>query len=380
MTRYQDAIATLSTAVARRGIHYSLDRLTAPLEKLGNPQLRLPPCIHVAGTNGKGSTTAMIQSALTQLGYQVGTYTSPHILSYCERISWNSTPIDEAGFSTLFDQVWPVATAHDLSEFETLTIMGLLYFTDRQPDFVVIETGLGGRLDATNVISPAASVITPIGLDHQDILGSTLTDIAKEKAGIIKPGVPAFSAIQDPSIRPIFLNATQVPPWKTLPAGMRLTGDYQRQNAALAEAVVSYLCPNESIDAIQKGIKSAQIWGRWTQYQMGAQRIIVDGAHNAHGIRAMRHTIERDWAQTPVTCWMGMLTTKNLSESLVELPKSITQSYTYCPDVTRWHSLPGHLWNDVDTMPPVDTPLLLITGSLYFIATVRPLFDTLTPL
>lgn len=186
-------IDLLSQKVFRRGIKYDLTNMQKALSELRHPEKGLPNPIHVAGTNGKGSTVGMLSKSLMDNGARVGSFTSPHIRSYCERICINQTPISQDRFDQYFNQVMAIDVYDELTEFEVLTLMALLVFKDSQPDYTCIEVGLGGRLDATNIISPILSIITKIGWDHADILGSTLSEIASEKAGIIKPNVPVLT-------------------------------------------------------------------------------------------------------------------------------------------------------------------------------------------
>lgn len=389
MSHFSDAIETLKLASIRRGVHYSLDRFVTPLDRLGNPHLMLPPVIHVAGTNGKGSTTTFIAAALRAHGYSVGTYTSPHIRCYRERICIDGQPISEDMFLECFHRVVVEMPIAQWSEFELLTLLSFLYFNLNRPDFIIYETGLGGRLDATNVVRPIASVITPIGMDHSDILGATIDAIASEKAGIIKPGIPVFTAQQTSEVAEILMSvATQnntvmtvVEPWNNIPDRYRMSAKYQRQNAALADSVVRWALGGRYDSSVaQSGMAGAQIWGRFNQWRLGRQLITVDGAHNIHGFIALKNE-----EITPDTVWLGMLTTKSAADCVRQLPQTVSCLTIFCPDPDRWHSInyfqsiwkgTVNLWNDVTRMPSFGNELL-ITGSLYFIAALKPYFDTL---
>ena len=168
---------------------YTLEKIQKVYERLGKPDKNYK-VVHVAGTNGKGSVATKVSQALIYNGYNVGTFTSPHISSFCERISVNNKHILYNEVEILLEQILEAAGNIKLSFFEVITLMALLYFEEKRVDYAVVEVGLGGRLDATNIIRPAVSVITSIGMDHVDILGNSLSSIAKEKAGIIKEGVP----------------------------------------------------------------------------------------------------------------------------------------------------------------------------------------------
>jgi dihydrofolate synthase / folylpolyglutamate synthase len=176
--------------------NFNLERMHALLARLGNPHQQYP-ILHVAGTKGKGSTSALCASALSAAGYKTGLYTSPHLQDYVERIQINGEPVSHAGLVELVELVKPhVAAIPQLTTFEITTALGFLYFARQKVDAAVIEVGLGGRLDATNVVTPRVSVITSLSYDHMAVLGNTLTLIAGEKAGIIKPGIPVVSAPQ----------------------------------------------------------------------------------------------------------------------------------------------------------------------------------------
>ena len=190
---------------------FDLGRMEAFLDRLGNPQ-RASKTIHIAGTKGKGSTAALCDAALRAAGYRTGFYSSPHLHSFRERIRINSKPISEAGFSRLVEQLWSAqewigqhTELGNITLFEFMTGMAFQCFADNQSDFQVIEVGLGGRLDATNVLDSDVCVITPISRDHTAILGDSIAEIASEKAGIIKPGRPVVIAPQVPEARNVIL-------------------------------------------------------------------------------------------------------------------------------------------------------------------------------
>ncbi|NDD67635.1 hypothetical protein EBZ35_08345, partial [bacterium] len=373
MNTYSEAILRLQQAVARRGIHYSLDRLDAPLAELNTPHKALPPTVHVAGTNGKGSTSAFLSAALRHCGLTVGTYTSPHVTSYCERIAIDGTPISESDFCRYLSKIMAIGSAEQSSEFELLTLLSFCYFSDRRPDVVIVETGLGGRLDATNVIMPILSILTPIGLDHQDILGHDIRLIAAEKAGIIKPNIPVISAIQPPRAETVIIAAatanrsplTVVAPWDSLPPDFQLTASYQRQNAAVADAAARHVLNRlgRADDHVMAGLAQATLWGRFTQYRINNHVVTIDGAHNAHGLSALFATLP-----APRAVWMGMLKTKSLSDALAKLPPSVTTLYVYCPDPDRWHApedfqalltSPVSPHSDVTQLPHITDDLLI---------------------
>lgn len=192
---YEQALAYIHSR-NQFGIKLGLDRMRALLDLLGAPHLKYP-VVHLAGTNGKGSTTALVGAVLKTAGYKVGTFTSPHLSSYCERLSINGTPVPPERLATLVSTIRPIVEEAALdpsighpTEFEFGTLLALKYFAEEEVDLGLIEVGMGGRLDATNVLTPLVAGITHIALDHQEYLGPDLVSIAREKAGIIKPGIP----------------------------------------------------------------------------------------------------------------------------------------------------------------------------------------------
>ena len=288
----------LQNRVTAQGIHYSLENVHDSLIQWGNPHLNLPPIIHIAGTNGKGSVVAFIESALLSLGYTTGTYTSPHLISYCERYRLNGIPISESELSHYYDKVKHLQTA---TEFELLTLMAWHYFKDKQPDYLIIETGLGGRLDATNVITPILSIITRIGLDHQAILGDTIPKIAAEKAGIIKPKIPIITGIQKPeALQIIKKEAMQknspliiASPVTEIPTHYTLQGHFQKENLSIAKAAITHLFGQEKLKEAEAGFAAATNWGRYTTITPNqTHTVIFDAGHNEDGIIATLETIK----------------------------------------------------------------------------------------
>ncbi|MGA2297386.1 MAG: folylpolyglutamate synthase/dihydrofolate synthase family protein [FCB group bacterium] len=195
-------------SLQRFGIKPGLERTIRLLEAYGNPHLNFPS-IHVAGTNGKGSVCSMVASILTEAGYKVGLYTSPHIIDFNERIRINGKTITDDELISLTNELMPVSDKLGCTFFEITTAMAFKYFSDKKIDISVIETGMGGRFDSTNVLNPIISAITPIGLDHQEYLGNTLEEIAFEKAGIIKVGVPVIIGDDNKKIEHIFLKKAE---------------------------------------------------------------------------------------------------------------------------------------------------------------------------
>lgn len=320
----------------RFGVHLGLERILLLLENLGNPQQKVP-IIHVAGTNGKGSVCAYLSSTLTAAGYKVGRYTSPHLVNWTERICINGLPIAEENLIDLLEiiqQKIPENEADTPTQFEVITAAAWLHFAQEKVDIAVIEVGLGGRLDATNVVSnPLVSVITSLSLEHWQILGPTLRDIAREKAGVLKPYRPAVIGVLPTEVTVLirtYLESLQCPArwvspakkivkenqqwarYQTLEYPLPLFGDVQLLNSAIAIAAIQCLRDQGweiSNLAIQEGMGKTRWAGRlqWTSWQ--GKQILVDGAHNTAAAEALRQYVNS--LGKPVHWVMGMLSTKD---------------------------------------------------------------------
>ena len=291
---YDEAIK-LITSKSNFYIDLSLDRITAALEKLDNPEESLK-FIHVAGTNGKGSVCTMLDSVLREAGYRTGLYTSPHIWEYTERIKVDGVEISREDFAKYAEKI--VNLGIHLTEFEILTVIMFLYFRDKKVDIAILETGLGGRFDATNVIRQnLCSIITHIDLDHTERLGNTKDKIAFEKAGIIKPHCPVitsegYEAIRDkadetdsmfilasPYVNPEFIQA------------LALRGNHQVENLALVITAINYLFKNIDDNTIIEGLRKVK---NPCRFQFVEERnLIIDASHNPNGIQALRDNL--DW-------------------------------------------------------------------------------------
>ena len=290
------------------GAKFGLENTFKLAALAGNPQQSLR-FIHVAGPNGKGSTCAMLESIYRAAGLRVGLFTSPHLVSFRERIQVNRELIAETDVVRLLAELRPLLQQfpadHHPTFFEVLAVMALQFFARQQCDLVIWETGLGGRLDATNIVTPMASVITNIALDHQPWLGDTLAKIAAEKAGIIKPGVPVFTADDGAEALAVMHRVAQDkyapfqrvgPPIQSNPYPTSLLGDHQQRNAALALAVVAGLQPQIPVPApaISTGLASVRWAGRLQLIQRpDGRKILLDGAHNAAGAAVLRAALEK---------------------------------------------------------------------------------------
>jgi dihydrofolate synthase/folylpolyglutamate synthase len=345
-----DAILARLTALHPKLIDLSLGRIEALLEKLGSPHKRLPPVIHVAGTNGKGSTCAFLRAMLEAEGKRVHVYASPHLVRFHERIRLGGKLIDEDELAALLEECEDRNAGAPITFFEITTAAAMLAFTRHKADALILEVGLGGRFDATNVIArPAATVITPVDLDHQSYLGTTIAEIAGEKAGIIKPGVPCIVGPQSDDARDVIerrASALGAPLWiwgqdfmaheehrrmvyqdesglMDLPMP-RLPGAHQIVNAAVAIATLRRQQALRVSDrSMEDGLMTVEWPARMQRLTRGPlvaaapadAELWLDGAHNPHGARALAHALADLEERTPRPLYLvcGMLQTKEAS-------------------------------------------------------------------
>lgn len=333
------------------GIRPGMARIEKMMEMLGHPHRRLK-FIHVAGTNGKGSTCAFLTRVLLQSGYTVGTYTSPYITKFTNRFQYNGEDIPEETLLMLANRLYPIVEEIAATElgsptmFEVSTALAILYYAEEcVPDIVVWETGLGGRLDVTNIVYPVVSVITNIGMDHTDILGDTVEQIAFEKAGIIKPGVPVVSCVQQPEAIEVLRKKAEECRTTLYLAGEKFTFEYtgdhgshqsfhfngpfreydieigmkgecQIANAAGAlmalEVLRQYMAFVMEEEDMLKGFRDTVWAGRMEEISSNsAPRIVLDGAHNPEGAESLRKSIERHYPHKRLNLMMGMLANKH---------------------------------------------------------------------
>ncbi|HVF72427.1 MAG TPA: folylpolyglutamate synthase/dihydrofolate synthase family protein [Chthoniobacterales bacterium] len=393
---YQEALAWLY-GTQRFGIKLGLENTQRLLRELDVPGAN--QCIiHVAGTNGKGSVCAMIDSICRADGYRTGLFTSPHLVSYRERIRVDGAKIEEhetaRGLTTIRNAVasWDPHPTF----FEITTALALDHFRKWDCELIVLETGLGGRLDATNAVTPEVSVITPIGYDHQKWLGNTLEEIAGEKAGIIKPRVPVVSAAQLPEAengirkRAEECGAPLTFSTESYTAGeIALPGAHQKQNAALAIAALSAGEIEVSPDAIARGLVNVQ-WP--ARFQRWDERTVIDGAHNAAGAEVLAKTWREQFGDQRATVILAVLRDKDIA-SIVTALASIAARFIL-PAIRSERAVPpaelvSHLMAITPSLPYSVSPAvsdalsaaragsdpILITGSLHFageaLATLR---------
>ena len=314
---------------------FHLERVRMLAERLGDVD-KAAPAVHVAGTKGKGSTCALITSILTQAGYKVGLFTSPHLHSVCERIRVGLEPISTTDYAALIGQIWPAVEAvgrdgeyGGVTFFEMLTGLAMAHFRNVGADFQVLEVGMGGRLDSTNIVTPEVSVITSISLDHVNVLGDTIEKIASAKAGIIKDGVPCVVGPQAErdamrvferttrELRAELISVSDRFSWeivgsdvhgqrirlsgdgRTYDLWIPLLGDYQAENVATAVATAEVLVEKGydiPTEAIVAGVREVSWAGRFEVFNIDGKTIVADGAHNPYSIRRLVENL-RDYVQ-----------------------------------------------------------------------------------
>ncbi len=314
---------------------------------IGNPENYLK-CIHVAGTNGKGSTSHLLASVLQEAGYKVGLYTSPHLKDYRERITINGIPISEDYVCDFINKNKAFFEANELSFFEMSVGLAFEYFVEQKTDINIIEVGMGGRLDSTNIITPLVSIITNIGLDHTQFLGNTLELIAFEKAGIIKQNIPVVIGEYISETKPVFMAKSHETHSEiyfasdliaaTYPSA--LLGDYQIQNKKTVLQTLKVLQDKKLLSVsetdIKNGflnvIKNTGLQGRWQQLGENPT-VICDTAHNAHGLKIVINQLKKEkYDQLHIV--LGLVNDKNLTEILPLFPKNAI--YYFCkPDISR---------------------------------------------
>lgn len=352
-TSYIDAVEWINSLIAF-GIRPGLERIERMMECFGNPHRKLK-FIHVAGTNGKGSSCAFLSSTLKQCGYDVGMFTSPYITKFTNRFQFNGEDIPEETLLSLANRIAPVAKEIAASElgsptmFEVSTALAILYFAEVcYPDVVVWETGLGGRMDVTNLVTPIVSLITNVGMDHTDVLGDSLEEIAKEKAGIIKPGVPIVSCASQSSVIAVLREAAKEKgstlyllgeqfhyergglsgrtqsiqfkgPFRAIDLELSMLGRHQCTNAAGAMMVLEILRQYMAFvledEQVLAGFQDAFWAGRLEQVS-NEPRIVLDGAHNPEGAEALARSLPEAFSYRKLNLMMGMLANKHHREYL----------------------------------------------------------------
>jgi dihydrofolate synthase / folylpolyglutamate synthase len=417
---YQESVDYLFS-LQKFGIKFGLNSTAQILNKLGNPHHRLR-CIHIAGTNGKGSTAAMLSSILKQHGQRVGLYTSPHLVRFTERFRINDEEVSPGRILEIFHRIRTLLGGGDPPTFfEMVTAMAFQYFAEEGVDWAVIEVGMGGRLDATNVITPEVSIITNVTFDHEEHLGNTLGAIAREKAGIIKARTPVLTATRHALVQAILKAAClrlQAPLYRlgkdfsvkrAGPASIRydgfknrfgplelnLPGAHQLHNAALALAALELLETQGAIEidpgAVQAGLKQVR-WPARLEVLQEAPLMLLDGAHNPQGADCLRDALRQSYPHRRIHLVLGVMADKNIRgifqrllplaetaiftqpryiraappEHLRKLARPYIQKHYVIPDVASAIQQAQSLADPND--------VICITGSLYFAGEVKELF------
>jgi len=406
------------------GVRLGLERIQHLVNELGNPHHGMK-IIHVAGTNGKGSVCKLIGSILQEGGYSVGVYLSPHLQRFSERMTINNKEISEEEVASLITIIKPIVDKMVKEEntptfFEIVTAMAFQYFHDKNVDFAVIEVGLGGRYDATNVVNPMITVITNVSLEHERILGKQIKDIAGEKAGIIKKDVPVITAATGDALVVIgkkaadsnaALEIIDSKRWKRVHGSMAgqeflikgsltehhvntpLLGQHQGENITLAIATIEQLQMNGMYltdEAIIKGIEKAMNPGRMEI--VGTEpTILLDGAHNVAGIKLLKKTLEEDFVYERLILILGTLSDKNVQEML-DIITHIADSIIVTKSHNKRACNPSKLKEMIDKKEAVvkdelsdaidyakkvakKQDLICIAGSLFTVGEAKDYFD-----
>lgn len=405
--------------IKRFGSRLDLSRITKVLEKLGNPHLSFKT-IHVGGTNGKGSTSNYLTNILMSAGYKVGLFTSPYVVDFNERIKINQINISDDNlikYTNVLHDVSLEMQSEDedniVTFFEVLTAIAFLYYKDEAVDYAVVEVGLGGLLDATNVIVPEVSVITNVSYDHMKQLGDTLDSIAYNKLGIVKEGVPLVTGIHIPSLfylidetvankhtyvkycdfsmaKDIVLNETTQFSYLNHTYELSLPGKYQVNNAIIAIEAIKVLCELNQIridyKAIYHGLKITKWPGR---FEIFNHQIILDGAHNIGGINALKDSVEAIYPNKRIICLFSVMKDKQHKLMIETLDSFCSELYFTEFDYSRradaedlyfestlykksFHHDHQAIFKELSSHLEEDE-ILLVTGSLYFISEIRKL-------
>ena len=415
---YLDRHVNFEKAAARHKAP-TLDRMVRLCTLLGDPQTAYP-VVHVTGTNGKGSTVRMVSALLAAQGLSVGTYTSPHLERINERFVWDAAPIDDAALADLLHDI-EMYEAHlgaELTHFEVLTAAALRWFADIAVDVAVVEVGLGGRWDSTNVVDGSVAVVTNVGLDHVEVIGPTTVEIAQEKAGIIKPGSRVVLGETDPLLDPIFAAAPSAGLWRRdvdfgairnvvavggrlldlkTPYGVSddvflpLRGAHQGDNSACALAAAEAFFDRQiDLSVVRRAFVDLQVPGRFEVVRR-APLVVLDGAHNPDGARALASTLADDFAgRAPNVLVVGLTQGRDPREMLSLMGAPGARQVVACaPHHPR--ALPAsevaaaarQLGVDASEAPTVeaaiaqameavsDDEFVLISGSLYLVGEAR---------
>ncbi|SMB92123.1 dihydrofolate synthase / folylpolyglutamate synthase [Desulfonispora thiosulfatigenes DSM 11270] len=422
--KYDEALEFLQGS-GKFGINLGLNRVSELLENLDNPHEKIK-IIHIAGTNGKGSVTAMLNSILSQAGLKVGVYTSPHLHSYTERIKINNSFISEEDFALEMVELKGILpkiikkTNDNPTEFEILTAVALNYFYKQKVDIAIVEVGMGGRLDSTNVVNPIMSIITPIGKDHENFLGDTYEKISLEKAGIFKKDTPVVIGKQREECKNVliseakkkdcpvyFVDKVKVKELLYTELGQKLEvisenftneiflsllGDHQRENMKIVLTAIKLLSDQGlliSKDNIKIGLKNVKWPGR-LELIIGKRKFVFDGAHNPQGAQALRDSLPKYFKYDNLIIILGILEDKDqerILEQIIPLAKTfiVTKPANFRTD--NWQNVAQIIKRKSSAQVIIEEQvesainkaneltnkgdLICITGSLYLIGEAR---------
>lgn len=386
-------------------MRFGLDRVVRGLLALGRPDKAFAT-LHVAGTNGKGSTCAMAAEALRTAGHRVGLYTSPHLIRFEERIQVDGVPISAGELASAVREVRRACPWHETNEpeecltyFEFATLLGFLHFAQTRCDVAVVETGLGGRLDATNAIAPTVTAIARIGLDHTALLGGTVEEIAFEKAGILKAGVPAVvHAVQPAGALDVLRREArkrgalfEVAP-SDVEGEVSLPGPHQRANAGLAKAALLAL-DRSGVAVPKSAITAGLARTRWPGRLEMLNGVLLDGAHNGQGALALAEALEALHPGRPVELVLGVLADKDLEAMVAVLAPVVRSAHAVAPATPRARSaeevaavarkagLPADAHKDLPsalehaTAKAKEGGLVCVAGSLYLVGEAREMLS-----
>jgi dihydrofolate synthase/folylpolyglutamate synthase len=416
---------TLNRIYNLRGgvIDLRLDRMYQALSLFDHPEKKFPS-FHIAGTNGKGSTAAMLHSILHLAGYRVALYTSPHLVSFTERIRVGDEEITPGEVVALANEVWDrIFPANvSLTFFEFVTVMAFIHFAQQQIDVAVVEVGLGGRLDATNLVRPVVSLISTISRDHEAYLGSDLLSIGREKGGIIKKGVPVVCGALPAEVRALLKNIAEnhdAPfysldhhfsfslknknlfdytgiKWRLTELDVALRGQHQRRNAALAMAGLEIAADDFPVQegALRAGLKTVRWPGRFEVVQDRAT-IVLDGAHNGEGVRALIEELKNFREKRRVKLLFACMEDKDwrlMLENLSEVADEIVLTRVNMERCANPHRLASHLGGKVPHQTidnarlalehvldhATSNDLIVVAGSLYLIGEIRTILQQMS--
>jgi dihydrofolate synthase / folylpolyglutamate synthase len=377
---YEEALAWLYST-QQFGIKLGLENIRGLLKTLGDPQRSLA-FLHVAGTNGKGSVCAMLDAVLRASGRRIGLYTSPHLVDFRERIRVNGRKISPEAVASGLTILREISAgwSHPPTFFEIATALALLHFSKQRCDLVVWETGMGGRLDATNAVVPLVSVITPIALDHTRWLGSTLAEVAGEKAGIIKAGVPVVSAKQAPEAAAVLIeraaasgSSLEFVHRRFEEAEIGLRGLHQKENAALALAALRAIGVEISAAVLRQGLRDVHWPGR---FQIVSDRLVLDGCHNPHAAEQLVITWRDAFGSEKAILIFGALDDKDYG-AMLRILEQISREVFLVPirskrsanpqDLAVLCTLPHRVFRSAGEALKASPGRVLVTGSLFLV-------------